>query len=253
MVVYYGQAKDGFGWPYQDGADVILLSGTNEVARHDIDGSLTPGVNFMLQVPIDDGRDDDRYVGTAMRTGEVVSIVVRDSVGQKTIMESNAVPAIPAAGEIVLVNVTAGEDTDGDGLSDDWERELIAWLNDPAFSTIEDIHPGDDADGDGQANEDEYHAGTFAFLNYDFFYAEQFKPAANDRYYIEFLGIPGKVYRIEDAEIDVVAGGYDWAPCAYALTETGDWQDGPVEGAGDWIRFYVPVPDTDWVWRLVVE
>ncbi len=253
MVVYYGQAKDAFGWPYRSGADVVLLSATNEVARHAIDGSLTPGVNFLLQVPIDDGRDSTRYIGTAMRTGETVAMVVRDSLGQKTIMESNAVPAVPAAGEIVLVNVTAGEDTDGDGLSDDWERELMAWLNDPAYGSLDDIHPDDDADGDGQSNGDEYHAGTFAFLDYDFFFAEMFRQTGNDRYYIEFLSTPGKVYRIEEAEIDVVEGGYDWASCAYALTETGGWQEGPVEGDGGWIRFYVSKPDTDQVWRLVVR
>ncbi len=253
MVVYYGQAKDSFGWPYRSGADVILLSGTNDVARHSIDGSLSPGVNFMLQVPIDDGRDEVRYVGSAMRTGEVVSIVVRDMYGQMTIMESNAVPTIPASGEIVLVNVTAGEDTDGDGLSDDWERELIAWASNPAYTSIDDIHPGDDFDGDGQSNEDEYHSGTFAFLDYDYFYAEVFEKAANGRYFITFLTVPGKIYRIESAPIEAIDGGYDWSPCTYALTETGDWQEGPVEGAGDWISFYVPPPESNLVWRLEVE
>ena len=79
MVVYYGQAKDGFGWPYRRDADVILLHGTNEIARHTIVGSLAPGVNFALNVPLDDGRDATAYARNALRTGEVVSIIVQDT------------------------------------------------------------------------------------------------------------------------------------------------------------------------------
>ena len=253
MVVYYGQAKDGYGWPYRSGADVVLLSDTNEIGLYSINGSLTPGVNFMLQVPMDDGRDTNRYVRNAVHTGEVVSIVIRDSYGQQTIMESNAVPAIPASGELVLVNVTAGTDSDGDGLPDAWEWELIRWADDPAYSTLADIRPGDDFDGDGQPNDDEYHAGTFAFLNYDFFYAEIFNKAVNGRWYIEVLSVPGKVYRLESAPIEVISGGYNWQSHAYARTLDGAWEEGPVEGTGDWITFFLPPPDTNRVWRLKVQ
>jgi hypothetical protein len=50
MCIYYGQAKDEFGWPYSGShqGDVILRIGTNEITRHHVSGSLSPGVNFAL-------------------------------------------------------------------------------------------------------------------------------------------------------------------------------------------------------------
>ncbi|HOY58074.1 MAG TPA: hypothetical protein PK640_08040, partial [Verrucomicrobiota bacterium] len=48
LCVFYGQARDGYGLPYRADADVILLRGTNEIARQTINGSLAPGVNFAL-------------------------------------------------------------------------------------------------------------------------------------------------------------------------------------------------------------
>ncbi len=250
MVVYYGQAKDGFGWPYTEYASVILLSGTNEYARHSINGSLSPGVNFALYVPLDDGRDTNRYVRNAARTGEVVSIAVQDTYGRKTIMESNAVPAVTTPGDIILVNVTAGTDTDGDGLPDEWEQEMLDWGTNPAITSIWDIAGLGDYDGDGQPNGDEYRAGTFAFLDYDYFFAEHFSRTANGRLRIEFLSVNAKVYNVERST-NVSAGV--WDDCEYSLTETGAFQTGPAEGDGDWFSFYVPVPEPHLALRLLVE
>lgn len=252
MVVYYGQAKDGFGWPYMEHATVFLLSGTNEIARHDIDGSLYPGVNFALYVPVDDGRETNRYVRNAVVTGEVVSIVIDDAYGRKTIMESNAVPAVTRPGDFILVNVTAGSDTDGDGLPDEWEQTLVDW-SDGALTSIWDVLGADDFDNDGQSNEEEYRAGTFAFLDYDYFFAEQFERTPNGRICITFLSVPGKAYRIEGASMTLSDGSYDWRPCEYSLTETGETQTGPVEGTGDWLSFYVPLTSSNTVLRMIVE
>ncbi|MFD0895338.1 LamG domain-containing protein [Luteolibacter ambystomatis] len=51
------------------------------------------------------------------------------------------------------------EDTDGDGISDQWERTLIGQSADPGSLTLEDIDPGDDFDGDGVSNLVEYQRG----------------------------------------------------------------------------------------------
>jgi hypothetical protein len=85
--VYYGQALDGYGWPYTTNAQVILLHGTDEVARHTIAGSLSPGINFALYVHLDSGTSATDYSLRALRSGDLVSIVVRDANGEQTIME----------------------------------------------------------------------------------------------------------------------------------------------------------------------
>jgi hypothetical protein len=250
MVVYYGQAKDGYGWPYTKDATVILLSGTNECTRHNIAGSLSPGVNFALYAPLDDSRDTNRYVRNAVRTGEVVSIVVQDRYGQKTILESNAVPAVTKPGDILLINVTAGTDSDGDGLPDEWEQEMLDWGSNPSVTSILDIARAGDYDGDGQSNGDEYGAGTFAFLDYDFFFAEQLESTTNGRLRIEWLSIPAKVYNVQCSS-NLPAG--IWEDCEYSLTETGALQTGPAEGNGDWFSFYVPVLERTRAFRLTVK
>jgi hypothetical protein len=252
-VVFYGQAVDAYGWPYRADADVILRVGTNDVARHSIAGSLAPGVNFALHVPIDDGRDGKPYVQYAATTGAVVSIAVVDGAGERFIMENASLPPVPAAGSIVRVNVTAGTDADADGIPDEWEWELIRWANDPAFASLADVRPGDDFDGDGISNLDEYRAGTFAFLHYDSFSAEAFHKAPNGRLGIDFLTVPGKVYRIQCAPLGLVDGAWAWAGCEFSATSTGALQTGPVEGTGQWQSFYVSPPESNVVWRLTVE
>lgn len=252
-VVYYGQARDSFGWPYREGADVVLRAGTNEIARHSIAGSLSPGVNFALHAPIDDGRDGTPYVRYAATTGAVASIVVVDGRGERAILENAGMPPIGKPGEVVRINVTAGLDADGDGIPDEWEWELIRWANDPALGSIHDVRPGDDYDGDGVSNLDEYRAGTFAFLDYDKFSAEAFWQAANGRLGIDFLTVPGKAYWIESASIGLIEGGFRWEAAAYSPTESGDWREGPVEGTGDWMTFFVAAGESNLAWRLKVE
>ena len=252
-AIYYGQARDEYGWPYREGAVVILRAGTNEIVRHAISGSLAPGINFMLPAPIDDGRDAAPYVRQAASTGAAVSIVVVDERGERTIMEKDAVPPVERPGAVVRINVTAALDADGDGLPDEWEWELIRWATDPACNSLADIRPQDDFDGDGQSNLEELRAGTFAFLADDRFCAETFRKAASGRLHIQCFGVPGKVYRVESAPVDRISGGYAWAACDYSPTESGAWRQGPIEGEGGWLSFYLPPPGSNLVWRLKVE
>mgnify|MGYP003876457991 CR=1 FL=1 len=253
MVVYYGQARDWFGWPYVEDASVILLSGTNEIARYDIKGSISPGVNFALYVPLDDGRDTNRYVRSALRTGEVVSIVVEDPYdGRMTIMESNAVPAVTTPGDMILVNVTAGSDADGDQLPDQWEEILVYW-SDGVLSSIWDVNPNDDFDGDGQSNMDEFLAGTFAFLDCDYFFIEKLDRVTDQLLRISFLSVPGKVYRLWGASLTLHEGKFDWQLEPYSRTLNGPLGEGPVEGTGFWLDFYVPLPENCRVFKLTVQ
>jgi hypothetical protein len=55
------------------------------------------------------------------------------------------------------------EDTDSDGLPDQWEMMLIAQSPDPASMTLQDIRPEYDFDGDGVLNLQEYQLGLSGY------------------------------------------------------------------------------------------
>lgn len=246
MCIYYGQACDAYGLPYLTNAAVILLHGNREIARQTICGSLTPGVNFVLYVHLDDGRSETTYSPRAIRSGDLVSIVVRDPEGQKEIMENEAVPPVGHPGDLILINATAGTDLDRDGLPDPWEQELIA-SSAGALQTLADVRAGDDFDGDGMSNLAEYRAGTFAFLDYDYLFIEELAFASNERLRLTFLSVPGKIYRAfcaSDLRQET------WEPTPFALTESGPVQVTPVEGNGDWLSLYVPVAAPSCFFRL---
>ncbi|MDR0993437.1 MAG: hypothetical protein LBN38_02565 [Verrucomicrobiota bacterium] len=253
MVVYYGQARDEYGNPYRDGAEVILRIGTNEVTRHAIDGAIAPGVNFVLYVPVDDGRSArPPYVPVAARLGDSVSIHVVDWRGEQVVMENAVLPDVSNPGDLYPIRVTAGEDLDGDGLSDAWERELIAALGDSAVTSIHDVQPREDPDGDGQTNIDEYRAGTIPFLADDVFRAEDLTRTANGRYRLRVLTSYGRVYQIKSAPPFLDGNQYDWQPCPYALSEEEEVRSRKVEGTGDWLSFYLETEEQALVWRLEI-
>ncbi|MCK4563970.1 MAG: hypothetical protein KAU94_04800 [Verrucomicrobia bacterium] len=250
MCIFYGQAKDDFGWPYMDNASVVLRVGTNEYARHTITGSLTPGVNFALYVHLDDGRGDEVYTQHALHMGEGFEIVVRDNDGEKTIMEVESLPLVGTPGDVIRLNVTAGTDSDGDGLPDEWEQYLVDGSSDPSINSVEDIHPSDDFDGDGSSNINEYRAGTFAFLDYDYFFAEQVTMLPNQWMQIEFLSTPGKVYRISSR---TNLASQVWSDCAYATQHEGSLLNQPLEGDGSWLSFYLKMNEISEFYNMTVE
>jgi hypothetical protein len=237
MCVYYGQALDCYGLPYRTNAEVVLYHGTDEIARQTIRGSLTPGVNFALYVHLDDGRSSTPYSKRALRSGDLVSILVRDQDGVKPIIENQVIPPVGQPGELVLINVTAGTDLDRDGLPDEWERELIYW-SDGALTSLADVRGQDDFDGDGMSNLQEYRAGTFAFLDYDYLFIECYAATPNKRLECTLLSVPGKTYSVVCATNLAQAG---WQSAPVALSDTGPFQDTAVEGNGDWLSLYVPL------------
>lgn len=95
------------------------------------------------------------------------------------------------AAESTRLDLTLGEDANGNGLPDAWERAILA----VSGSGLTEVSPGDDSDGDGLSNMDEYLAGTNAFDSQDGFSlkvvdAQEGSPA------LEFLSIRGRTYKV---------------------------------------------------------
>ena len=248
MVVYCGQAVDGYGWPYLENATVILQSGTNEITRQEIDGSISPGINYILYCNLDDNRRNSRYDPDSVVTGQTVSIIIQDTYGQKTIMESNSIPDIGAPGTVNIITVTAGADSDGDGLPDLWEQELVDHSG-GAITNISDVHPYDDFDKDGVNNGSEYKAGTFAFLDYDYFYIDRMAQT-DDLFDVSFITVPGKTYQLQSS---TNLASRSWTNCPYFLDSTKQPVTIPAIGNGNRLHLYVPQQADHPVFRLFVE
>jgi len=150
--MFFGTVRDELGNPIAiEDAEVILSADSGATAKARIRASGRAGVNYELPVSMDAGITRDLYRPSAMRPTVPFRIQVR--IGQVVYLP------IEMAGDLALMgqpsqttrlNLTLGEDSDGDGLPDAWERALAQ-----NGKQLSDINPNDDADGDGLSNIDD--------------------------------------------------------------------------------------------------
>lgn len=194
--VLFGMVRDEMGNPLMASNAEITLETLSGVK---IKGKLTPGlragVNYELVIPMDAGLTSDPYRPTALRPTLGFKLRVRlGSVDYLPIEMRGDYSTLGAPAGRTRIDLTLGEDSDGDGLPDAWERALLAARG--GKGTIADIKPGDDTDGDGLTNMQEYLAGTYAFDPKDGFSLTIVKQEGA-RVTLEFLGIRGRTYRVE--------------------------------------------------------
>jgi hypothetical protein len=210
--VYYGQVRDDHGQPYTAGAEVVLRLGTTEVTRTRVNPALAPGVNFRLTLPLDDGQAT-AYAGHAARPGDPIQILLRTGGTDRLLAETRARTA-GQPGDFIGVFVSTGTDEDHDGLPDAWEWELVRYsgglLQNPA-----EVLPDDDFDADGMSNLDEYHAGTYAFLDYDFLHIAELNRLPEGRVRLRFLTSPGVTFQILAATD--LGPDATWQPVAFGF------------------------------------
>lgn len=156
--VLFGMIRDQYGNPIEDPkAEVILESAAGTILRGQLRPEAEPGVNYYLVVPMDAGFGNDLYKPTALRPTLPFRLKVK--VGNRVYLpiEMSANFAhIGQPGEKTRINLNLGEDSDGDGIPDAWERAMAGQ------NSLEDFRPDGDADGDGLTNLQEYLAGTYA-------------------------------------------------------------------------------------------
>lgn len=247
MVVYYGQACDCYGQVYKDGADVFMTRGTQEVARCTIAGTLGPGVNFAVRVPYDGDPDDGTdYVAWAVDEGDVLDVWVSDLHGTRKVEEC-VVPPVGKPGETVALRIVAGEDGDGDGMPDAWER---ANGLDPADPSDAD----GDLDGDGQSNLAEFRAGTVPWLAADVFAVESSGGTPEGMYRLTFQTVYGKVYTVASAPLELdETGNFAWSECTFALEDGATPSLKLFQGTGEPVTIYLDASALNGVWRLEIK
>lgn len=212
--IFRGMVRDEQGRPLQgDDVYVYIESSAGKMIKGEVYARALPGVNYTLKVPLDAGITEELYIPTAMRP--TMPFLMRVSVGNRIYLPiemGGDLSKMGEPGEETLLNLTLGEDTDGDGLPDAWERALLT-----KGQGLKDINPNDDTDGDGMSNLAEYISGNYAFDKKDGLRLDILKKT-DDSTVLEFLAIRGRTYTVHGSD-----NLNDWAQM--------DFRDGEQEDA----------------------
>ena len=192
--VLFGLVRDQWGNPISISPSDVYLESPSGVQLHtSMVRGLEPGVNYRLEVPMDSGIAADLYQPTALRP--FFQFRLKVIIGQTTYLPiemAGNFSKIGQPGQKTRIDLTLGVDSDGDGLPDAWEQQLIAIYG----GTLASINPNDDTDGDGISNLNEYLAGTYAFDPTDGFALTLAGVNAGNSV-LEFLALRGRNYSIQ--------------------------------------------------------
>jgi hypothetical protein len=193
--VIYGMVRDEMGNPLDvQTATVILETLAGVQAKTHINPNLQPGVNYSLEVPMDSGITSDLYKPTALCP--MVPFRIKVQIGQTIylpIQMKGDYSKLGQPGQRTRLDLTLGEDADGDGVPDAWERALIARLG--LKVDIKDIRSDAHTDGGALNNLQEYIAGTYAYDSKDGF-ALKIVRTVGAAAVLEFMTIRGRSYSI---------------------------------------------------------
>ena len=199
----HGMVRDQVGQTVTaEGAVVILLKGGVEVGRTPITSSRLDQ-SYELNVLIDQNRSGTTlYTEKAVAAGGLFSMVVSMNNEFFYPIEVSGNLTAGKGGERVRLDLTLGEDKDGDGLPDVWEAWQLyqagLYPDENGEWDLSLIDKDGDLDKDGQSNLLEYLAGTFAGDATETF-GLTIKAKLPESVRFEFYGITGKVYTIESS------------------------------------------------------
>lgn len=207
--LFYGMLRDEYGTPINIiGAEVILETSSGVRVKTTVNPGIETAANYRLEVPMDSGLMAAPYQPTALRPFVPFRIKVR--IGGTTYLPIEMVgdyTNLGQPGQRTRLNLTLGEDSDGDGLPDAWER-----LINPDLTKVT---PAADA-GNGLNYLQTYYAGTYAVDPKNGF-ALSILGFTNGAPKLEFLAVNGRTYTL--------LGSRDlktWKPVAFRI---------PAEGA----------------------
>lgn len=197
----YGMVRDQVGQTVTaEGAVVILLKGGVEIGRTPITSNRLDQ-SYELNVRIDQNRSGTTfYTEKAVAAGGLFSLVVSMNGELLYPIEVSGNLTAGKGGERVKLDLTLGEDKDGDGLPDVWEAWQLyqagLYPDENGEWDLSLIDRDGDFDKDGQSNWLEYLAGTFAGDATETF-SLTIKEKLPESVRLEFYGITGKVYTLE--------------------------------------------------------
>lgn len=233
----YGMVRDQTGQVIRaDGAEVLLLKGTEVKGRAKISSDLKLDQSYSLAVRIDQLRPATApYNQAAVQAGGEFGLAVEMNGQRYFPIEVKGTLTAGKGSEQVRLDLTLGEDTDRDGLPDAWEQwQLFQAGHLPGANgwDLSLLNRDGDFDKDGQSNWMEYLAGTFAGDATERFTLD-IKEKREGEVRLEFFGITGKTYTVESStdlktwtRVPLKAGSAATAAETFTATEVGIVQAG---------------------------
>ena len=210
----HGLVRDEYGVPLTVSNAQIIFS-VEGVASSQVSGLITPnlepGGNYRINLSMDSGTAPDLYKATALKPAAPFRIRVK--IGNITYLPIEMTANFANLGkpaQSTRIDLTLGEDADGDGLPDAWQRLLRTLLGPGAL-----IGPNEDADGDGISNLDEYLAGTYAFDPEDGFRLK-LVPGADGTRLLQFMVIAPRTYTVYSS-----TNLQTWTPIEFKIPANG--------------------------------
>ena len=204
-----GLVRDEYGTPINTGNALVILETSSGVRiQAHVIPDLEPGVNYRLEVPMDSGLTAQPYTPTALRPLAPFRLQVK--IGNTTYLPiemKGDYAQLGKPGKRTNLNLTLGEDANGDGLPDAWQRMINADLSK--------VTPDGDSDGDGLSNLQEYLAGTYAYDPADGFRLEILR-VHEGQPVLEFMAITGRTYTLEGS-VDLQT----WSPLVFRIPAEG--------------------------------
>jgi len=189
-----GLVRNELGNPL-DGDNIkirVISDDGSTVVNSTVKSVIRPGVNYSLRIPMSSNSGkrmfDTKSFYHNMNFNIVISIDGKDYIPIEMIGDFQS---MGRPGGITQLDLTLGEDLDGDGLPDAWERSIA----DAYGLSINEILPGGDNDKDGLTNLEEYKSGNYAFDSEDGVVINNFSHS-NNRTEFEFFSIIGRSYKI---------------------------------------------------------
>jgi hypothetical protein len=122
-----GMARDEYGNPLASHATIILTSASGVSISCKVTPGLDPGVNYRMVIPMDSGVHSDFYKASALQA--TAPFRLRVVIGNKEwlpIEMAGDQSLLGQPGKQTRIDLTLGEDANGNGLPDAWESAMIA-------------------------------------------------------------------------------------------------------------------------------
>lgn len=194
-----GLVRDELGTPLTAaGGEITLETLSGTTLKTVVAPGTDAGVNYRLEVPLDAGLTSDAYLPSAMQPTAPFRMKVKLGTRTYVPMEMKVNWAkLGQPAESSRVDLTLGEDTDGDGLPDAWERMMIQ--SGKLGMTLEQFGPGARLNGNPMTVMEAYVAGTYAWDPKDGFRLDILS-MDGPRPVLQFMALRGRSYTITGSD-----------------------------------------------------